>query len=55
MPILFALTQPYGVDFQSLRRSFEPVDVNIGQLMTDIEKALKRVGVLDTEITAITQ
>ena len=54
VPVLVVLYQPHGVDFDSLRRTYEPADgVDIGVLMADIKKAVNRTSVLRKEIEAI--
>ena len=56
VPALSALQQPYCADFDFLRSMYEPVaGVDVGGLISSIEKALTRTGVLQKEIKAIEQ
>ena len=54
VPVLHALSQPYGLDFTEVRRLYSgAAGQDVGALLKDIEQAVKRLSVLQAEIKSI--
>ena len=53
-PFLEVLQQPWGEDFSHIKKNYDRVSgTNIGDLLTELEKEIQRLGVIQKEIKSI--